>query len=79
MNGVMLAVVARKVRCLFQLVDLGGRGADERTVNGVEALQHWTRGRRAGTGRGRTGQPELRVQLGVASLEDADQRTVGQA
>jgi len=77
MNGVMLGR-GEKGQFLFQLVDFGGGGADERAVNGIETLQHWTRRRRAGTGRGLTGYPELSVQLGIASLEHANQGTVRQ-
>ena len=49
----------------------------ERAVHRVQTLEHRTRRGAAWTGR-RTGKPELRVQLGVAGLEHADERAVGQ-
>ena len=48
MNGVMLAVVARNVHALFELGHLDGRRAQQRAIDGVEALQGWTNGGGAG-------------------------------
>ena len=44
MNGVMLAVVARKRYASFKLGDFHARRAEERPVKRVEALEFWTCG-----------------------------------
>ena len=81
MNGVMLAVVARNGTRSLELGDLDRRGAQQRPVDappGSSALDAPARGvpdcRVAGAGL-----PQLRVQLGVAGLEDPDERAVARA
>ena len=48
MNGVMLAVVARKPHAPFELGHLDGRRPQQRAVDGVQALEPRTTGRGAG-------------------------------
>ena len=81
MNGAMLAVVARNGHALLELVDLDDRRAQQRAVDGRQALQSWTSGGRLRIGpspSSRRGLAQLRGQLGVAGLKEPDQRAVAE-
>ena len=81
MNGAMLAVVARNDTRLLELVHFDRRRAQQRAVDGRQALQSRTSGGGSWIGSvGRVGRrlAELRGQLGVAGLEHADQRAVAE-
>ena len=75
MNGVMLAVVARNGTRSSSLLSSTARRTEQRPVDRVEALERWTR---RGGGLACRHRPfscaQLGVQLGIAGLEDPDQR-----
>ena len=77
MYGVMLAVVARNGTRLSELVHFHGRRAQQRAVEGAEALDGRPGdGRR--TRRHNTGDAQLCIELGVTRLEDTDQRALSE-
>ena len=78
MYGVMLAVVARKRELRLELVDLDRGRSKQRAVERGEAPQQSVAARRGyGAGRAEIA-AQLRVELGVAGLEDADERTLAE-
>ena len=65
----------QKRDAVLQLVQLDGRRAQQRAVDGIEALQRWTRRRPLPAWRSLgPAAAQLRVQLRVAGLEQTDER-----
>ena len=77
MNGVMLATVARNGTWCSSFASSTVVRAQQRAVDGIEASQGWTSGgsrRLCRVARGRL--THLRIQLGVAGLEETDERAL---